>query len=146
MAGLNKAMVLGNVGRDPETRAMPSGATVTTLSIATSYSWKDKESGEKKEETEWHRCVAFGRAAEVLAQYVKKGERLFVEGRLKTRKWEKDGQDHYSTEIVVENFQLLGDRRGGGEEGSEKPAARRPAAAPAAKQGGFSDMDNDIPF
>ncbi|MBH9577357.1 single-stranded DNA-binding protein [Inhella proteolytica] len=171
MASVNKVIVLGNLGRDPELRYTPSGAAVCNVSIATTRNWKSKDSGERQEETEWHRVVFYDRLAEIAGEYLKKGRPVYVEGRLKTRKWQdKDGRDNYTTEIIAEQMQLLGGRedggggggggyaRGGGDDyGHEAPAERpqRPAARPAPPQrqapapkpaSGFDDMDDDIPF
>jgi single-strand DNA-binding protein len=151
MASVNKVIVVGNLGRDPETRYMPDGAAITNVSVATSFQWTDKTSGEKKEETEWHRVVFRGKLAEVAGEYLKKGSQVYVEGRLRTRKWQdKEGQDKYTTEIVADRMQMLGSRSGAGEPRSEAPmesraAEPKPAAAkkPAGK---FDDMEDDIPF
>jgi single-strand DNA-binding protein len=164
MASINKVILVGNLGRDPETRYMPEGGAVTNVSIATTDTWKDKTSGEKKEATEWHRVVFFNRLAEIAGEYLKKGSQVYVEGRLRTRKWQdKEGQDKYTTEIVCDTMQMLGGRQGMGE-GAGKGADRggdrgesqesrggpsegrgAPAAAkkPASK---FDDMEDDIPF
>ena len=175
MASINKVILIGNLGRDPEVRYTPSGAAVCNVSVATTRNWKDKSSGDKVEETEWHRVVFYDRLAEIAGEYLKKGRPVYVEGRLKTRKWQdKDGKDNYTTEIVAEQMQLLGGREGGGGGGAgygggqggnpedysqeaapaqARPAARQPAAqqrpAPAATPGsstGFDGMDDDIPF
>ena len=176
MASINKVIIIGNLGRDPEVRYAPSGSAVCNVSVATTRNWKDKNSGDKVEETEWHRVVFYDRLAEIAGEYLKKGRSVYVEGRLKTRKWQdKDGKDTYTTEIVAENMQLLGGREGGGggggygggrdaggDEGfsrepaeNSRPAARpaaasrpAPAPAPAASKSstGFDDMDDDIPF
>src|SRR5690606_28180229 len=115
MASVNKVILVGNLGKDPETRYAPSGGAICNVTIATSRNWKDKASGEKREETEWHRVVFYDRLAEIAGEYLKKGRPVYVEGRLKTRKWQdKDGQDRYTTEIVAEEMQLLGSREGGG--------------------------------
>ena len=149
MASVNKVIVVGNLGRDPETRYMPDGAAITNVSVATSFQWTDKASGEKKEETEWHRVVFRGKLAEVAGEYLKKGSQVYVEGRLRTRKWQdKEGQDKYTTEIIADRMQMLGSRSGAGEprEPMEPKAAEpRPAAAkkPAGK---FDDLEDDIPF
>lgn len=148
MASVNKVIVLGNVGRDPELRYSPSGSAVCNLSVATTRTWKNKEQ-EKQEETEWHRIVFYDRLAEIAGEYLKKGRPVYVEGRLKTRKWQdKEGKDNYTTEIVAESMQLLG-----GKEEGEKPQRqeRQQRAAPASKSApqtgtGFDDMDDDIPF
>jgi single-strand DNA-binding protein len=149
MASINKVILIGNLGRDPETRFLPSGSAVANISVATTDTWKDKTSGEKKEATEWHRVVFFGRLAEIAGEYLKKGSQVYIEGRLQTRKYEKDGQDHYSTEIVADTMKMLGSRSGMG--GGEPREMREPAAAgesrPAKKPAGqFQDMDDDIPF
>jgi single-strand DNA-binding protein len=165
MASVNKVMLLGNCGRDPEVRSFPDGGQVANVTIATSRRWKDKTSGEKMEETEWHRLVFHGRLAEVVGEYVSKGNPIFVEGRLRTRKYEKDGQTHYATEIVCDSLQLLGSKDDGGERGRQQERAagpssaaaqrnaygdaksgRAPAPKPAAQRTGFDDMDDDIQF
>ena len=164
MASVNKVQIIGNVGKDPELRYNPSGVAFCTLSLATTRSWKNRESGEKQEETEWHRVVFNDKLAEIVGQYVKKGKPLYVEGRLKTRKWtNKEGVEVYTTEIIANEMQLLGGRDS--DESAPAPApraqARTPAPAPrgpgsAAHMGnagaparsstGFDDMDDDIPF
>jgi len=150
MASVNKVIVVGNLGKDPETRFMPDGKAVCNFSVATTDTWKDKATGEKKESTEWHRISSFGRLAEICGEYLKKGSQVYVEGKLRTRKWQdKEGQDRYTTEIIADAMQMLGSRSGmgGGEarEMREPPAAgeSRPAKKPA---GQFQDMDDDIPF
>jgi single-strand DNA-binding protein len=150
MASVNKVIVIGNLGRDPETRYMPDGAAITNVSVATSFQWNDKASGEKKEETEWHRVVFRGKLAEIAGEYLKKGSQVYVEGRLRTRKWQdKDGQDRYTTEIVAERMQMLGARAGAGEPRPE-PAMESKAAEPKAgakkPAGKFDDLEDDIPF
>ena len=160
MASINKVILIGNLGRDPEVRYTPSGAAVCNVTIATSRNWKDKTSGEKVEETEWHRVVFYDRLAEIAGEYLKKGRSVYVEGRLKTRKWQdKDGVDKYTTEIVADNMQMLGGRegmgggdeggggsRGYGREGGAAPRAPAAKPAPAKSSTGFDDMDDDIPF
>ncbi len=161
MASINKVILVGNLGRDPETRYLPDGGAVTNVSIATTDTWKDKTSGEKKEATEWHRVVFFNRLAEIAGEYLKKGSQVYVEGRLRTRKWQdKEGQDKYTTEIVCDTMQMLGGRQGMGEGGGRgadrgdageprggPPAESRPAPAGAKKPAGkFDDMEDDIPF
>ena len=158
MASVNKVIIVGNLGKDPEVRYMPSGSAICNITVATSRQWKDKTSGERQEETEWHRVALFDRLAEIAGEYLKKGRPVYVEGRLKTRKWtDKDGVEKYTTEIVAAEMQLLGGRDGGGggdDMGSpapaprSAPAPRAPAASkPAAKSStGFDDMDDDIPF
>jgi single-strand DNA-binding protein len=149
MASVNKVIIVGNLGADPETRYLPSGEAVTNIRVATTDKWKDKQSGEMKEATEWHRIAFFGRLATIAGEYLKKGSQVYVEGSLRTRKWQdKDGQDRYSTDIRADVMQMLGRREGGGEprEPAESRAAEpRPAAAkkPAGK---FDDMEDDIPF
>jgi single-strand DNA-binding protein len=176
MASLNKVTLIGNLGRDPETRYTPDGAAITNLSIATTSSWKDKNSGEKKEETEWHRCVFYNRLAEIAGEYLKKGSSIYVEGRLKTRKWQdKEGVEKFTTEVVVDQMQMLGGKAGmgggggGGSSGDDMGGGSytsRPAPKAMAGGGGssggssgaaggaakkpapasFDDMDDDIPF
>src|SRR5215218_10103375 len=163
MASVNKVIIVGNLGRDPEVRYTPNGSAVCNVSVATTRSWKNKESGDKSEETEWHRVVFYDKLAEIAGEYLKKGRSVYVEGRLKTRKWQdKDGAEKYSTEIIAEEMKMLGGREGmgsgaddggGGSGYSERPApASRPAAGgaaakPAAKSStGFDNMDDDIPF
>jgi single-strand DNA-binding protein len=171
MASVNKVIIVGNLGKDPEVRYMPSGSAICNANIATTRTWKNKESGDKNEETEWHRVVFFDRQAEVAGEYLKKGSSVYVEGRLKTRKWtDKEGVERYTTEIVAEVMQLLGSRQGAGGAGSggggdeegggysersapqrpapaSRPAASAPASRPASKPAtGFDNMDDDIPF
>ena len=156
MASVNKVIIIGNLGRDPEVRYTPSGSAVCNVSVATTRNWKNRDSGEKQEETEWHRVVFYDRLAEIAGEYLKKGRPVYVEGRLKTRKWQdKEGKDTYTTEIIAEQMQLLGSREGmggapddtGGGGGRGAPAPRAPASKPAAKSAtGFDDMDDDIPF
>src|SRR5688572_8609750 len=150
MASVNKVIVVGNLGRDPETRYMPDGGAITNVSVATSFQWTDKTSGEKKEETEWHRVVFRGKLAEVAGEYLKKGSQVYVEGRLRTRKWQdKEGQDKYTTEIIADRMQMLGSRAGAGEprEAPAESRAAEPRPAPAKKPAGkFDDLEDDIPF
>ena len=151
--GVNKVILIGNLGKDPEVKYMPSGDAIANITLATSETWNDKSSGEKKEKTEWHRVVFFGKLAEVVGQYVKKGSKIYVEGQLQTRKWQgQDGQDRYTTEVVVRGFngtmQML-DRRGG--EGGFAPAQSAPQqqSAPAQKPAAAvvdDGFDDDIPF
>jgi len=149
MASVNKVILIGNLGADPETRYLPSGDAVTNIRIATTENWKDK-SGDKQEHTEWHRISFFGRLAEIAGEYLKKGSPVYVEGRIRTRKWQdKEGQDRYSTEIVADRMQLLGGRGSGGDGGSSRgeSASSGSGKAPSKKSGGsFDDMDDDIPF
>jgi single-strand DNA-binding protein len=153
MASVNKVIVVGNLGADPETRYLPSGEAVTNIRVATTDKWKDKASGEMKEATEWHRISFFGRLAEVAGEYLKKGSQVYVEGSLRTRKWQdKDGQDRYSTDIRGDVMQMLGRREGGGEprpEAAERSEPKAAAAKPASAKkpaGKFDDMEDDIPF
>lgn len=163
MASVNKVIIVGNLGRDPETRYMPSGDAMTSITVATTDSWKDKATGEKKESTEWHRITFFGKLAEIAGQYLKKGSQVYVEGSLRTRKYtDKDGVEKYATDIKADSMQMLGGRQGMGGgaamddrgygDGAPAPAPRQ-AAAPAPRQApasrpapNFSDMDDDIPF
>jgi single-strand DNA-binding protein len=157
MASVNKVILIGNLGRDPETRYMPEGGAITNCSIATTETWKDK-AGEKQEKTEWHRIAFFGKLAEIAGEYLKKGTQIYVEGRLQTRKWQdKDGVDKYTTEIIAHSMQMLGSRPrdsesagSGGEKEPGKPAApekEQSKRAPAKATGGkFDDFEDDIPF
>lgn len=152
--GINKVILVGNLGKDPEVRYSPSGQAVANATLATSESWKDKTSGEKQERTEWHRVVFFGRLAEIAGEYLKKGAQIYVEGRLQTRKWQdKEGHDRYTTEIVAAEMQMLGSRSGAGvpndnaafnQDQPFSDAAASPKAGATAKAGG--DFDDDIPF
>ena len=150
MASVNKVILVGNLGRDPETKYMPDGAALTNASLATSFQWTDKASGEKKEETEWHRIVFRGRLAEIAGEYLRKGSQVYVEGRLRTRKWQdKEGKERTTTEIVADRMQMLGSRQGSGDAGARE--AKEPEAAGEAKAskksaGKFDDMEDDIPF
>jgi len=149
MASVNKVILVGNLGRDPETRYMPSGDAITNITVATTDTWKDKASGEKKEATEWHRVAFFGKLAEIAGQYLKKGSQVYVEGKLRTRKWQdKEGQDRYTTEIIADTMQMLGSRQGMGEAPPREPAAPVSAGGSSARpaSSGFGDMDDDIPF
>ncbi|HEX5683791.1 MAG TPA: single-stranded DNA-binding protein [Ideonella sp.] len=167
MASINKVILIGNLGRDPEVRYTPSGAAVCNLRLATTRNWKSRDTGERQEETEWHSVVLYDRQAEVAGEYLKKGRPVYIEGRLKTRKWQdKDGNDRYTTEIVADSMQLLGGREGasgggddsysrdadeGGGGGSPRrapaPAPRAPAPRPAPRSSaGIDEMDDDIPF
>ncbi|MCC7460881.1 MAG: single-stranded DNA-binding protein [Gammaproteobacteria bacterium] len=148
--GINKVILIGNLGADPETRSMPSGMNVTNLRVATSESWKDKQSGEMQERTEWHSVAMFGRLAEISAQYLRKGSQVYIEGKLRTRKWQdKEGRDRYTTEIIADEMQMLGGRGGGGMGGGapaeRAPARSEPAEAAAGPSGG-EPFDDDIPF
>jgi single-strand DNA-binding protein len=168
MASVNKVIIVGNLGRDPEVRYMPSGDAIANIAVATSYKSKDRNTGEQKELTEWHRISFFGRLAEIVAQYLKKGSSVYVEGRLQTRKYtDKDGIERYATDVIAENMQMLGGRQGmGGDSGGmgggmdddysapQQPRQQAPRQAPPAPAArpqpkpapNFSDMDDDIPF
>ena len=156
MASVNKVIIVGNLGADPETRYLPSGEAVTNVRVATTDRWKDKQSGEMKEATEWHRISFFGRQAEVAGEYLKKGSQVYVEGSIRTRKWQdKEGQDRYTTEIRADRMQLLGSRSGSGEPRAEMRSDAPPAEgkAPESKgaaakkpAGKFDDLEDDIPF
>ena len=158
--GINKVILVGNLGADPDTRYMPSGKAVTNIRIATSESWKDKQTGDQQERTEWHSIVLYDKLGEIAAEYLRKGSQVFIEGSLRTRKWQdKEGKDRYTTEIIARDMQMLGGRGGGGGGGAaggggggfggdEQPRRSRPAqeersAPPPADEGGF---DDDIPF
>jgi single-strand DNA-binding protein len=151
MASVNKVIIVGNLGRDPEVRYLPEGGAVANISVATTDTWKDK-SGEKQERTEWHRVAFFGKLAEIVGEYLKKGSQVYVEGALRTRKWQdKEGKDRYTTEIVADRMQMLGSRSGGSEPMAHEPAAAPTSsggAKPQSKKGGgaFDEMDDDIPF
>lgn len=140
MRGVNKVILVGQIGADPEVKHTPSGSAVVNLSLATSESWKDKNSGEKQEKTEWHRLCFFGRLAEIVGEYVRKGSKLYVEGRLQTRSWEQDGVKRYSTEIVVNEMQMLDSRRDG-----DAPA-QRPAKQQAPQADFDDDFSDEVPF
>ena len=153
--GINKVILIGNLGADPETRAMPSGTTVANLRVATSESWRDKQTGEQQERTEWHRVALFGRLAEVAGEYLRKGSQVYIEGSLRTRKWQdKQGNERYSTEIVGNDLQMLGGRGGGASQGAAAGAATAgagaaPSFAEESSGGGGSrseEFDDDIPF
>jgi len=152
MASVNKVIIVGNLGRDPEVRYTPDGASIANVTIATTDTWKDKATGEKKEATEWHRVVFFGKLAEIVGQYLKKGRQVYVEGALRTRKWtDKEGHERYSTEIVANEMKMLGSREGMGDapprdSAGGAGAANRPAAAPQPAGGTFNDFEDDIPF
>ena len=157
MAGVNKVILVGNLGQDPEVKYMPNGNAVANISIATSETWKDRDSGEKREKTEWHRVVMFRKLAEIVGQYLKKGSKVYIEGKLQTRKWQdKNGQDRYTTEIVADQMQML-DSRGGGETGfsNNQPASQpmnQPSNQPSSQPnnnsgGGATDpFEDDIPI
>ena len=155
--GVNKVIIVGNLGKDPETRYMPSGSAVTNLTLATSESWKDKQTGEQQDRTEWHKIAMFGRLAEIAAEYLRKGSQIYIEGKLRTRKWQdKEGKDRYTTEIVPDEMQMLGSKGGGGASAGAGAAAGAGSSGAAASGGGRAavndsggppgDFDDDIPF
>jgi single-strand DNA-binding protein len=151
MASVNKVIIVGNLGKDPEVRYTPNGDSVTNVTIATTDTWKDKGTGEKKEATEWHRVVFFGKLAEIAGQYLKKGRQVYVEGALRTRKWtDKEGHERYTTEIVANEMKMLGSREGMSDapprESGGGGAGNRPAAAPQPAGNSFNDFEDDIPF
>lgn len=143
--GVNKVILVGNLGKDPEVRYTPSGLAVANITVATSESWKDKQSGETQERTEWHRVVFYQRLAEIVGEYLRKGSKIFVEGKLRTSKWQDKttGQDRYTTEIIADNMQML-DSKGSGN--SADTSYEKPVAAAATADAGSSDFDDDIPF
>lgn len=140
--GINKVILVGNLGRDPETRYLPSGGAVTNVSLATSRSWKDRDSGEQKEKTEWHRIVFFNRLAEIAGEYLKRGSKVYVEGELRTREWEKEGQKHFTTEIVGNEMQMLDSKGGSSDyESSNSSSGATPTSLSSSEM-----IDDDIPF
>ena len=145
--GVNKVIIVGNLGADPDTRYMPSGSAVTNLSVATNESWKDKQTGEQKDRTEWHRVAMFGRLAEIAAEYLRKGSQVYIEGKLRTRKWQdQQGNDRYTTEIIADEMQMLGGRGGAG---APAMGDSGPPPGPSSQGGGGQDnggFDDDIPF
>ena len=148
--GVNKVIIVGNLGGDPETRYMPSGSAVTNFTVATNESWKDKQTGEQKERTEWHKVAMFNRLAEIAAEYLRKGSQVYIEGKLRTRKWQgQDGQDRYTTEIIADEMQMLGGRGGaggGGSFGGGQQGGGQQGGGNAPPQPGPDDFDDDIPF
>ena len=141
--GINKVILVGNLGADPETRYMPSGSAVTNLSVATSEQWKDKQSGEQKERTEWHKVAMFNRLAEIAAEYLRKGSQVYIEGKLRTRKWQdRDGNDRWTTEIIADEMQMLGGRGGGG----SAPMSSGSGTSSAPPKPPADEFDDDIPF
>ena len=147
--GVNKVIIIGNLGQDPETRYMPSGSAVTNFTVATNESWKDKQTGEQKERTEWHRVSMFNRLAEVAAEYLRKGSQVYIEGKLRTRKWQgKDGNDRYTTEIIADEMQMLGGggEFGGGSRGGGSGGGDDKGGGSAPPQPGPDEFDDDIPF
>lgn len=146
MSGVNKVIILGNLGQDPEIRYMPDGKAVANLSVATSEEWMDKQTGEKKEKTEWHRIIIFGKLAEIAGEYLKKGSKAYFEGRLQTRKWQdQSGQDKYTTEIIANVMQMLGSAQGTSHQSTSANQPSQQQSQPAQAQG-FDDFDEDIPF
>lgn len=145
--GVNKVILIGNLGRDPEVRYMPSGSAVASVTLATSESWKDKQTGDQQERTEWHNVAFFGRLAEIAGEYLKKGMQVYVEGSLRTRKWQdKNGVDRYTTEIVASDMQMLGGRPGSGSYAAQDASSsQRPSSEPA-PDAGIGDFNDDIPF
>ena len=151
--GINKVILVGNVGVDPEVRYMPNGNAVATISVATSETWKDKQTGEKQERTEWHRVVCFNRLGEIVGEYIRKGTKLYVEGSLKTRKWQdQQGQDRYTTEIIASDIQMLDSKNSGGYQEAPTASAPKQHNSPAnnppsnSSQDAFAELDDDIPF
>jgi len=146
--GINKVIIVGNLGNDPDTKYTPSGSAVTNMTVATNESWKDKASGEQKDHTEWHKVVMFGRLAEISAEYLRKGSQVYIEGKLRTNKWQdKQGNDRYSTEIIANEMQMLGGRTGGGAPAmGGPPQSSPPPQGSPAPSGGGDDFDDDIPF
>jgi len=145
--GVNKVILVGNLGKDPEVRYMPNGNAVANITLATSESWKDKQTGEQQEKTEWHRVVMFRRLGEIAGEYLKKGSQVYIEGKLQTRKWQDNtGNDRYTTEIVADEMQMLGSRGGGSAGFSADSAPSQSAPAPAAASAPAGDFDDDIPF
>ena len=140
--GINKVILVGNLGRDPETRYLPSGGAVTNVSLATSRSWKDRDSGEQKEKTEWHRVVFFNRLGEIAGEYLKRGSKVYVEGELRTREWEKEGQKHFTTEIVANEMQML-DSKGGN---TDFDTNNNPSSGAPSSLSSTDIIDDDIPF
>ena len=156
--GVNKVILVGTLGKDPETRYMPSGGAVTNIRIATNEQWKDKQTGEQQERTEWHSIAMFGRLAEIAAEYLRKGQQVYIEGKLRTRKWQdKEGKDRYTTEIVADEMQMLGGKGGGASAGERAPAGAAAGGGSGGSSGGGraavndsgappGDFDDDIPF
>lgn len=153
--GVNKVILIGNIGQDPECKYMPSGNAVTNFSVATSESWKDKQTGQQQERTEWHRITMYNRLAEVAAEYLRKGSKVYIEGSLRTRKWtDQSGQDRFTTEIIASNMQMLDSRQGDGQQGGFQQQGQRGSAEnphqggqqPPQGGGGFDAFDDDIPF
>lgn len=145
--GVNKVILIGNLGRDPEVRYMPSGSAVANVTLATSESWKDKQTGDQQERTEWHTVVFFGRLAEIAGEYLKKGQQVYVEGSLRTRKWQdKNGADRYTTEIVASDMQMLGGRSGGGSYAAQDASSSQRSSSEPAPDTGIGDFNDDIPF
>ena len=149
--GINKVIIVGNLGQDPETRYMPSGSAVTNFTVATNESWKDKQTGEQKDRTEWHRVAMFNRLAEIAAEYLRKGSQVYIEGKLRTRKWQgQDGNDRYTTEIIADEMQMLGGRvgagGGGGDFGGGQSRGKSGGSSAPPQPGPDDEFDDDIPF
>ncbi len=150
--GVNKVIIVGNLGQDPETRYMPSGAAVANFTVATNESWKDKQTGEQRDRTEWHRVAMFNRLAEIAAEYLRKGSQVYIEGKLRTRKWQgQDGNDRYTTEIIADEMQMLGGRGGGGGGSFGGPQGGAPGGGQGSGGGAppapsDTEFDDDIPF
>jgi len=145
--GINKVILVGNLGQDPDTRYMPSGSAVTNLRIATSEQWKDKQTGEQKERTEWHNVAMFGRLAEIAAEYLRKGSQVYIEGKLRTRKWQdKQGNDRWTTEVIADEMQMMGGRGGGGGSAPMSSQDSGPSGGNYPDSGGGEEFDDDIPF
>ena len=147
MASINKVIIIGNLGHDPENRYLPSGEQVTSIAVATTDRWRDKTSGEQKEQTEWHRISFFGKLAEIAGQYLKKGSQVYIEGRLRTRKYtDKEGIDRYATEIIADTMQMIGSRQDGQQSAGRNEYAAQTGRDAPKRPGGLSDIDSDIPF
>jgi single-strand DNA-binding protein len=152
--GVNKVILIGNLGKDPETRYMPSGSAVTNLTLATSESWKDKQTGENQERTEWHKVAMFGKLAEIAAEYLRKGSQVYIEGKLRTRKWQdKEGKDRWTTEIVADEMNMLGGKGGGASAGASTPGSAAASGGSGSGRAAVNDsgappgdFDDDIPF
>lgn len=153
--GVNKVIIVGNLGADPETRYMPSGTAVTNLNVATTETWRDKQSGEQRERTEWHRVAMFARLAEIASEYLKKGSKVYIEGSLRTRKWQdRNGTDRYTTEIIANEMQMLDSPRGGGQSSNFEPdqttlgsnSAHEPAYTESSQGEHSNEFDDDVPF
>ena len=144
--GINKVILVGTTGKDPEIKYMPSGDAIANISVATSESWKDKSTGEKKESTEWHKVVFYRQLATIVEKYLRKGQQVYIEGSLKTRSWEKDGQKHYSTEIVASDMQMIGGNKGGDSAAQQNEERQSNQAAQNQRDNFGEDFDDDLPF